>query len=112
MEQRGEVWNRRNGLWSREGSCRPHPPPAATAPQASRDDFILDLLLPTAAGAAAALDAGDVPLAASPSDEGAEAHVLPVRYSSVVGLSAARLWRPDPTHGPLPHRGTSHEVHC
>ena len=60
----------------------------------SRQDFVVDVLLPCAPGAAALAASGDVPKPAKLSDSSAEAHVLPVRFDMVRRLSAARLWLP------------------
>jgi len=55
---------------------------------------VVDVLLPCAAGTSASAAQGEPPILASLSDESAEAHVLPMRLSSVCRLSAARLWLP------------------
>ena len=67
------------------------------AASSNRDDFVIDVLLPCAAGtAAAAKEAPEAvrPLPTAMSDPTAEAHIVPVRLSLLTRLSAARLWLP------------------
>ena len=59
-----------------------------------RSDFVVDVLLPCAKGAAAAAAAGEVPRPSALGAPTAEAHVLPVGFDLVRRLSAARLWLP------------------
>ena len=58
------------------------------------DAYLVDVLLPCAAGAVETARAGGTPATAALADPAAEAHVLPVRLSAVRKLSAVRLWLP------------------
>ena len=55
------------------------------------DAYLVDVLLPCAAGAVETARVGGTPAAAALADPAAEAHVLPVRLSAVRKLSAVRL---------------------
>ena len=58
------------------------------------DAYLVDVLLPCAAGAVETARAGGTPATAALADPAAEAHVLSVRLSAVRKLSAVRLWLP------------------
>ena len=62
----------------------------------TRDDIVVDVLLPLAPGAAAlvAETYGATPLPTALSDAAAEGHVLSVQLRMLTRLSAARLWLP------------------
>ena len=67
---------------------------AAADDEDGADAYLVDVLLPCAAGAAETARAGGTPATAALADPAAEAHVLPARLSAVRKLSAVRLWLP------------------
>ena len=83
--------------WRHEHGRKPVTDPSA--PQQSSYEYLLDVLMPCAAGGEAEARAGRPPRPAHHNEPNAEPLVLPLRLSSVVAISALRLHLPPDLSG-------------
>ena len=90
-EERG--WGAVLGWWhDRHASLGPDGEAPADA---DADSFVVDVMLPCAAGAADAASRGEPVGASALNEPSAEAHVLPIRLSAISAISAVRIHLPD-----------------